>query len=113
MSVSVKAVVFKTESIKYEEVMLERKKGSCLKSLQVLVGGPISILPHMAGSGAGWVAYANDEGMGMRFSAPTCAQPLAPRPALQLRGMGCVASPGLPRRGHLGPGRAPGQYCPL
>jgi hypothetical protein len=64
---SVKAVVFKTGARKYEEVLLEKKGGSCLKSLNALVGGSITLIPHKKGHKGGWVAYANDDGMTMNL----------------------------------------------
>ena len=67
---SLKAIVFNAGESTYSEVMIEKKKdGSCLKSLQKLVGGNITIIPHTDGGEAGVVAYGNEEGFDLQLPA--------------------------------------------
>ena len=62
---SIRAALFRAGRPKYEEVLLAKKSDSCLDALQALVGGNIEIVPHKKASGAQWVAYANEDGMGL------------------------------------------------
>jgi len=64
---SIKAVLFRAGKLKYDDVLLAKRAGSCLDSLQALVGGSISILSHKRDSDAKWVAYARENGLGLRL----------------------------------------------
>jgi hypothetical protein len=64
---SIKAILFRAGKAKYDEVLLEKRAGSCLTSLRALVGGSITILPHTRENASPWVAYARENGMGLRL----------------------------------------------
>ena len=66
-SMSIKAVLFCAGKHKYDDVLLVKRAGSCLDSLQSLVGGRITVLSHKQGSDANWVAYARENGLGLRL----------------------------------------------